>query len=206
LSRFLSPYAVIFVVYTYTVIMVLRSLRQPELTESVSRYSSARRVALLGLLTALAAAMQAAGVFLPMVGPVLAMLSSLPVALGTLLAPQDVPWMVLATGVVLLVIHVPDAIVFMLTMGPTGLTAAWALNCQRTTWQRILVPAVVLSGGMLVITFIIGLPTFAGVVQQWGTVGAIAIFAVFGLLYSVLWIRVISRFNRLMSGFLRPGA
>jgi hypothetical protein len=194
----MSPFMLVLPVFLALVVLVYSAL-QKAAAEAAQPTGTARTTAFLGLTAALAAVMQSAGMFIPVVGPALAMLSSLPVALGTLVAPLGAPWMVVAAAAVLAVLRVTDAAVFLLTMGPVGLTAAWALDPARPAWQRVLLPSGVLVCGMLLLTFVIGFPTFAGIVQTWGVAGATLIFAVFGLLYGAAWVRAVRRFARILS-------
>lgn len=176
------------VVYGVSVGCVLVWLRRGDSPLPVERRSPPQRVALAGLLVALATVLQGAAAFWPFIGQMLATLSALPVAVQTLASPDDALPMALATAGVLLFIRVSLALSFLLTTAPLGLTAAWAATSRRPLGLRLLLPGLALSSGILLLAELFGVPIFARLAEARGPVFAVLAYAIFGLLYAPLWV------------------
>ncbi len=174
-----------------------RSLAHQQSSSEVLAKSPARRVALLGLLAALAALLQCSPAFLPGFGLLLATFSTLPMAMGTLAAPGSALAMLGAATSLLVIIQLEEAIIFVLTTGQLGVMAAWAILDGRPWWIRALMPGVALGSGVILMSYGIGIPSLGPTAHGLGPIWAPAIYLGFGCLYAALWIgllRIIRRY------------
>jgi hypothetical protein len=178
--------------------LVLAELRRSGRAAAEHR-SPAQRVAVAGLFAALAALLQGSAAFWPGLGHLLASLSALPVAVGVLAAPEDAAALVLAAAGLLAVVQVHQSAVFLMTTAPLGVASAWAATDRRHPWLRWLLPGVILSGGILTLVNLVGVPVFGGLARSRGVAVATLVYVAFGLIYAPLWVVFLRA-----SGFSRP--
>ncbi|NLK00708.1 MAG: hypothetical protein GX318_05660 [Clostridia bacterium] len=169
-------------------IFLLKKHRKEFLTREQSE-SRGKWIAYAGLLAALAVILQSSPVFLPVVGLALSPLSSLPVIIGTLLFADRVLPMFLAAAALLFLVNVQEAVIFLLTTGPLGLTAALAVIPTIPFWRKSLVTTSLLTCGILLLTFLVGLPGLQNTVGSLNMPILLAIIA-FSFLYSSLFMRI----------------
>lgn len=174
--------------YLGTVGFVLGELRRAETRRTAEGRTPAQRVALAGLLAALAALMQGSATFWPGPGHFLASLSTLPVAIGVLAAPGSASAFILAATGLLFLIHAHQAAVFLLTTAPLGLTAAWSAASRRPAWLRWLLPGTTLASGIMMMVWVLGIPVFGHLAKGRGVAAATILYVVFALLYATLWV------------------
>lgn len=193
-------------VFAACMIYVVRSLAAQAKDDSENTAATpARRVAYLGLMTAVSALLQGAPIYWPAVGQGLAVLTSLPVALGVLAFPVGAVPMVVATAGVLMLVHVKQAVIFVFTTAPVGLTVAWAVIVERPLWQRLLLPGIALGSGMLLMAYATGIAPFGpGTHDRLGS-SAVAIYVLFSVVYGALWVALLSRVYASLRSMLQPG-
>lgn len=167
--------------------LTLHSLPRLRQSSAAPR-SLAYQVALLGLMAGLAAILQSAPAFVPGVGLLLATLSSLPIAVGTLAAPDGAPAMVGAAIALLVILQPDEAFIFALTTAPLGIMTAVASLDDPPWWKGALLPGMALGSGMILMSYLIGIPSLGPVVHGLGPVWAPAIYYAFGYAYASLWV------------------
>jgi hypothetical protein len=150
-------------------------------------------VATLGLLAAITAIMQSSPHFLPGIGMVLATFSSIPIAVGALIAPSGSLPMVLATAAILIIVQLEEAFVFALTTAPLGLAAAWAVADKRPLWHALSLPGIALASGIILMSDLIGIPAMGPGVHHLGPLLASVVYVAFGCLYASLWVGLIAQ-------------
>ncbi|WHH60164.1 hypothetical protein [Petroclostridium sp. X23] len=150
-----------FLIYIVLLFFIFKSLKvQGRRKEIISeRYS--KRTASLGIMTALAVIFQESPVFLPVAGLMLSPLSSLPIAIGTLLYLEDAILMFLGTAALVSAIHIEEAIIFIFTTGPIGLTLSLVVMSYNRKWRKIWIPSLILTSGISILTFVIGISDLA---------------------------------------------
>ncbi|HZK57870.1 MAG TPA: hypothetical protein VFD17_06135 [Clostridia bacterium] len=146
-------------------------------------------ITLAGLLTAITVILHAAPVFLPVIGLALSPLSSVPVIIGTLLFKDRILPMFLAATALLFLINVQEAIIFLLATGPLGLSATLVAVPTISIWQKSLVPTSLLTCGILLLIFLVGLPGLQNIVSSLNITILLAII-LFGFLYSSLFMGI----------------
>lgn len=165
--------------------LLLLKKRARPLTKILPEKTS-KRITFCGLLAALTAILHAAPVFLPLAGMALSPLSSLPVLVGALFFADKALPMFLAAAALLLLISVEEAMIFLLATGPLGLAAALATVPNIPFWLRALVPTTLLTCGIFILTFIIGLPGLKDIVGSLDVVAVLALI-IFSFVYSLLF-------------------
>ncbi|NLJ81442.1 MAG: hypothetical protein GX335_10530 [Firmicutes bacterium] len=145
-----------------------------------------KRLTIGGSLAALATLHHAAPVFLPGIGLALSPLSSLPIlAAALLLADRAMP-VFFATTVLLFFVNAKEAAIFVLATGPLGLSTALAAVSNKPSWRAMPIAASVLTCGILLLIFSLGLP---GLQNITGTINVVSFLAImlFSLAYSFLF-------------------
>lgn len=158
-------------------------------------------ITLAGLLAAITTILHSAPVFLPVIGLALSPLSSLPVIIGTLLFADRVLPMFLAAAVLLFLINAQEAIIFLLATGPLGLSTALAAVPTVPFWQKSLVPALLLTCGILLLIFLVGLPGLQNIVGHLNLTIFLAI-VLFSFIYSLLFVGIASFLQKRMFSIL----
>lgn len=150
---------------------------------------SSKRITLAGLLTAIAVILHGAPVFLPVVGLALSPLSSVPIIIGALLFADRVLPMFLAVTALLFLVNVQEAIIFLLATGPLGLAAALVAVPAIPFWRKSLVSTLLLTCGILLLIFLVGLPGLQNIVSSLNIAIFLAII-LFSFLYSSLFMGI----------------
>lgn len=114
-----------------------------------------RRVTLFGALAGLAAGLQAAHALLPSpAGDLVALLSSLPVAVGTLIFRERAPWLGAAAAALLALINPEAAVEFALTTGPLGLAVGYGVQAGRPVLSTVTLAGFTLAVGMVALALV----------------------------------------------------
>lgn len=156
-------------------------------------------VTLGGMMAGLAALMQAAPVYWPGPGYLLAALGSLPMAVLALRSPRAAPLSALATILLLMMVHVEEAVVFSLTTGPLGLAIGYGRRAALPRLAATLLATGPLLAGMFGLTHLVGLPPLG----PWPVRNALVETTVYGLFafaYSAVWVWLFDRFSRRLAG------
>lgn len=153
------------------------------------------------LLAALAALLHAAPIYLPVIGMALSPLSSIPMIIGVLLFADGALAMFLAATALLFFINVEEALIFLLATGPLGLASALTVIPNIPLWQRLTFPTVLLTCGILLLAFLVGVPGIQGIIGSFHGLGLVLI-VIFSLFYSSLF-RAVARLchGRLLAYF-----
>lgn len=184
----------------YYTFLILKKNKGKLLTEDQPGTGS-KWITLAGLLTAITVILHAAPTFLPVVGLALSPLSSLPVIIGALLFADRVLPMFLAAAALLFLINVQEAIIFLLATGPLGLTAALIAVPDIPLWRKSLIPTCLLTCGILLLIFMVGLPGLQNIVSSFSTIILLAII-LFSFLYSTLFMGIAFFMQKRMSSIL----
>ncbi len=181
----------------YYTFLILKKNKGKLLTEDQPGTGS-KWITLAGLLTAITVILHAAPAFLPVVGLALSPLSSLPVIIGALLFADRVLPMFLAATALLLLINVQEAIIFLLATGPLGLTATLVAVSTIPLWQKFLIPTSLLTCGILLLIFLVGLPGLQNIVNSLNIIILLAII-LFSFVYSALFMGIAFFMQKRMS-------
>lgn len=142
------------------------------------------------------AAMMAAMAVLLQTGPLwlsepagygLSIWASLPPAMAALFWPREAVWASVATVLLCLILSPQEAIVFGLTNGLFGLVMGMTRHANLPPWRSILLAAGALFGGMVVLTWGIGVAALGEEMLESGVALALAAYAGFAILWSALF-------------------
>ncbi len=148
-----------------------------------------KRLTVGGVLVALAALLHAAPVFLPGLGLALSPLSSIPILIGAMLFADQVLAIFVATTCLLFFINAKEATIFLLATGPLGLSAALATISGRHFWKSLFVSASLLTSGIYLLVFILGLPGLQNIMGTFSLINLLLI-VLFSLAYSLLFANI----------------
>lgn len=143
-------------------------------------------VSIGGVLTSISVLFQSAPVFLPIIGLALSPLSTLPIFLS---AAYDISCGILilfSSALILILISPQEAVILIFTTGLLGVISG-SLLFRKGLIISILISSIVLSLGMLILTFIIGIPAFGDLTDQLSVALTVFIFNLFSIPYVSLW-------------------
>lgn len=196
-------YLCVFLIHSLILYYIFRSLKLQTEGEETTEESS-KRVAILGGMAALSAMFQVAPVFLPVAGLLLSPFSSLPIAIGTLLYAKGALPMFLASAGIISIIYVEEGIIFLLATGPLGLASSLVVISNKPKWKKILIPSLILTSGILILIFIVGLAGLVEVVDNLHVITAMLAIFLFSIVYSCIWIYIVLIFKKCLLPFLKP--
>ncbi len=154
--------------------------------------NKARFVSVGGMLTTLAVIFQSAPVFLPIVGLAFSPISTMPIALAAYLNISLGIVVYLSTAFILTIIYIQEAIIFVFTTGLLGLGIGTLLY-RKGTIASIIFSSILLSLGMLLLTYFVGIALFGNITIPARIPLTLFIFFTFSLLYSTIWCLVLKK-------------
>lgn len=160
-----------------------------------------RFVSVGGMLAALTVIFQAAPVFLPAIGLVLSPLSTLPIAIAAasnILLGFSV---LFSSSILLTIVSVQEALILLFTTGLLGIVIGALLN-RKGIIISTLISGLTLSLGMIVLTYVIGVPAFVEMARSLSTLLILFIFFLFSLVYSSIWNICIRKLMKYLSNFI----
>lgn len=187
----ITLYLAVFSAHILILYCVFRYLKVQKVSEEVINESPGRRVSVLGGMAAIAVLFQVSPVFFPVAGFLLSPFSSLPIAIGTLLYPQGALPMFLAASGIISIIYWQEGVIFLFATGPLGITSALAVMSSSRKWIKILISSLILTGGILILTFIIGLQGLVEAFESMQAFKTVLVVFLFSFGYSCLWVHII---------------
>ncbi|WP_088036118.1 hypothetical protein [Evansella clarkii] len=148
--------------------------------------SPARFISIGGLLTTMAVIFQSAPVFLPVIGLGFSPLSTLPVAIAAFLHIPLGITVYFAAALILAFIYIQEAIILFFTTGLLGIVIGTFLY-RRGLVVSVILSGVILSLGMLSLTYIAGIAAFGDLTNSLSIPHTIVIFLAFSLVYVSIW-------------------
>ncbi len=139
-----------------------------------------------GLLTAITVLFQSAPIFLPAIGLAFSPFSTVPIALAAVIN-VFLGFTVLFSSVFILILVSPqEATILLFTTGLLGITLG-SLLYRKGLLVTILASAVVLSLGMIVLTYVAAIPAFVAFTGSYSLHDTLLIFFIFSLVYVSIW-------------------
>ena len=160
-----------------------------------------RFVCVGGMLTALTVIFQAAPVFLPAIGLVLSPLSTLPIAIAAasnILLGFSV---LFSSAILLTIVSVQETLILLFTTGMLGIVIGAFLN-KKGLIISTLISGLTLSFGMIVLTYIVGIPAFVDLTRSLSTPLILFIFFLFSLVYASIWNFCIRKLMKYLCNFI----
>lgn len=151
-----------------------------------------------GILTVSTVIFQSMPVFIPGVGLFISPFSTLPIAIACYIN-QTLGFMVLlASFLILNMVHFQEAFLLVFTTGLLGITLG--INYKNNSKiKRIGIPSFSLTLGMSILTLIVKIPVFGSLTEHLSFGITIMIFFLFSLIYVLIWNQILRLFiNRLV--------
>ncbi|WP_242853066.1 hypothetical protein [Pseudobacteroides cellulosolvens] len=146
----------------------------------------ARFTSVGGLLTSLTVLLQSAPVFLPVVGLALSPLSTLPIALAAVFDISLGITVLFSSALILIMVSPQEAIILLFTTGILGAVMGTLLY-RKGIIVSILSSAIILSSGMIILTYIVGVPGFGDLADTLSLPFTLLTFFIFSLIYVSIW-------------------
>jgi len=166
---------------------------------------SVRSLVRYSLLASLAALLQASGGFFPGPGHVLSAFSALPVAVAAFMSPWGGITCFAASAFLTFMIQPAGSIILTLCNAPLGFVIGWGLHHSYRALKVILIGTVVLTTGMLILTFGLGFPVFGPFPVKKHLFTLLPLYTWLAFLYTYAWLRFSqSMIKRLVNIGLKP--
>ena len=159
------------------------------------RSNSIQFLCLGSIFTAMTVMLQAAPVFLPAIGLVLSPYSTLPIALATYFHFSLGVAVLASSSLLLVIISAQEAVILLFTTGILGI-AIGALLVQKGIVIASFIASIVLTAGILALTYWMQIPMFLEVANSFSVLLIILGFYTFSFAYSLLWSILILRILR----------
>lgn len=145
-----------------------------------------RFICIGGILTAVAVMCQSAPVFLPAIGLVLSPLSTLPIAIAAVFNISLGLTVFFSSALILAIVSIQETIILLFTTGILGIVIGTLLY-RKGLKVSILFSSIILSLGMIFLTYIAGISAFVDLTSSLSAPLTFLIFFSFSLVYASIW-------------------
>ncbi|SHI52633.1 hypothetical protein SAMN05444401_0907 [Clostridium amylolyticum] len=145
-----------------------------------------RFICIGGILTTISVLFQSAPVFLPAIGLALSPLSTLPIAIAAVSNISLGITVFFSSALILVIVNAQEAIILLFTTGLLGIVMGILLY-RKGIITSILFSSIALSLGMILLTYVVGIPAFAELTRTLSTTLIFLIFFSFSLAYASIW-------------------
>ena len=139
-----------------------------------------------GILTTLAVLFQSAPVFLPVIGLALSPLSTLPIAIAAVYNIALGFTVFFSCVLILAIVSMQETLILLFTTGLLGIVIGTLLY-RKGIIISILFSSIILSLGMIILTYIVGISAFVDLTSSLSTPLTFLIFFTFSLVYTSIW-------------------
>ena len=145
-----------------------------------------RFISIGGILTAITVIFQSAPIFLPAIGLLFSPLSTLPIAIASFYNISLGITVFFSAAFILVLVNVQEAIILLFTTGLLGIVLGTFLY-RKGLFVSILFSSIILSIGMISLTYIVGIAAFGDLTSLASTPFTILIYTAFSLIYVSIW-------------------
>lgn len=145
-----------------------------------------RFICIGGLLTTVTVLFQSAPVFLPAIGLALSPFSTLPVAIAAVFNISLGFSVLFLSSLILVLFNIQEAIILLFTTGALGIVIGTLLY-RKGIFISIVISSIVLSLGMICLTYIIRVSGFTDLTSSLSISLTFLSFFVFSLVYAIIW-------------------
>lgn len=145
-----------------------------------------RLIGLGGILTSISVLLQSAPVFIPIIGLALSPFSTLPVALAAVINVYLGMVVLLSSVLILIAVSIQEAAIFLFTTGILGIVLG-SMIFRKGRLVNILSSSIVLSIGMIILTYVVAVPGFVELLGTYSFIFIISIYLMFSLVYVSIW-------------------
>lgn len=165
--------------------------------------SLSKQITIFALLAALAAILQSAGGFIPVVGMLISPFATAPVIVSSVLSLRYGFVGYLLTILLLFLIQPSEVLIFAFTTGLLGFGIGFGYYFFKKRLSVLLTGAIFLLSGIVIVLFIIQFPILGPSIQASTSMPFLLSLSGFCFLYSWLWIKIslvlLKRFNTIFS-------
>lgn len=152
----------------------------------LKKMSKVRSISIGGVLTTITVIFQSAPVFLPVFGLVLSPLSTLPIAIAAYYNISLGIAVFLSSAFILALISLQETIILLFTTGLLGVVIGTFLY-RKGIYVSILFSSAILSLGIIIITFILGISAFGDLTYSLSLPLILIVFLLFSIIYVSFW-------------------
>ena len=145
-----------------------------------------RFISIGGILTAITVIFQSAPIFLPAIGLLFSPLSTLPIAIASFYNISLGVTVFFSSSFILVLVNVQEAIILLFTTGLLGIALGTFLY-RKGLFVSILFSSIILSIGMISLTYIVGISAFGDLTSLESIPLTILIYTSFSLIYGSIW-------------------
>jgi len=145
-----------------------------------------RFISIGGILTTITVIFQSAPTFLPAIGLLFSPLSTLPIAIAAFYNISLGLTVFFTSALILVLVNVQEAIILLFTTGLLG-TALGTFLYRKGLFVSILFSSIILSIGMISLTYIVGISAFGDLTSLESIPLTILIYTSFSLIYVSIW-------------------
>lgn len=125
----------------------------------MKKVKAIRYICLGGILAAITVILQSAPVYLPVIGLVLSPLSTLPIAMATVINAYLGIMVLISSSLILIIVSIQEALILLFATGLIGLILGGLIH-RRGYLASILAALVSLMIGLMILTYIVAIPGF----------------------------------------------
>jgi len=152
--------------------------------------SISKKITSIALLASLAAILQSAGGFVPIVGLFISPFATAPVIISTILSARY-GWIgYLLTTLLLILIQPSEVIIFVFTTGLIGIGIGYAFHLWKRRLSLIIAGSLFLLSGIIMVLFIFQFPLLGPSIHSSASTPFLLALGVFSFLYSWLWVEI----------------
>ena len=145
-----------------------------------------RYISIGGILTAITVLFQSAPIFLPAIGLLFSPLSTLPIAIASFYNISLGITVFFSAAFILVLVNVQEAIILLFTTGLLGIVLGTFLY-RKGLFVSILFSSIILSIGMISLTYIVGISAFGDFASLESIPLTIVLYTSFSLIYVSIW-------------------
>lgn len=173
-----------------------------EIQMAFEKWSGAKKMILISLLSSLGAIFQSAGGFLPGVGYFISPLATAPIILSTIFSiPLGLASYVL-TALLLLILQPAELIIFPFTTGLLGVFIGISFHLFSKKLSHILIGSAGLTAGICLLLYGLKFPVLGPAVSHQMSVPVITLIIIFSTFYSWIWVALSTRLIKRIRGII----
>ncbi len=150
-----------------------------------------------GVLTSITVLFQSAPVFFPTIGLAISPFSTLPVAIAAVVNVFLGLSVFISSAFILFIVSPQEAIILLFTTGILGITLG-SLLYRKGILVTLLASAASLVLGIILLTYVVAIPSFVEVTGSFSFPFMLLIFSVFSLIYVSIWYKSLKKLTKLI--------
>ena len=157
-----------------------------EIEKRYAFINKVRFISIGGIFTAFTVLFQSAPLFFPAIGLLFSPFSTLPIAIAAFYNVSLGMTVFVSSAIILTLVNLQEAVILLFTTGPLGVVMG-ALLYRKGIFVSILFSTIILSLGMISLTYIVGISPFGELTDSQSIPLTLVIFTSFSLIYASIW-------------------